>query len=645
MKFSLNCVFLRQNRRISFAFILPIVVFLLFLASLSSAEVNVYFEGDVPRSVLPKWIVVTNLNDADYKLTVYSKREMEKEIIAHRRWAMCFIIPLPPPWHNEFAPTDEWCEVCIYNIRLEKLTTGDVSNKKLRILSKTYYSKVEPDMPKDFLPLPENELRKLFGDKNVPQITLRLGKDRIFTTNDFLVISYLALDDLGVNRISVNRQDSIFTKTYKGITQVSDSIFIPLKLGENQLDILCEDIVGNVSGRQVMVFRKKMEESTISSENRIMIPIQRPTFDFSISLYENKNIWWGGEKIGFIVTVENKGKGKGDVDIVLSGDEYLLKLFSKIRSIGEIEPGKTKSEVFTVDLPTEPPEKEATLYIELKEKIWGESPTKKEQIKVALVKAEKTIVEETPELLYPIPNIFEGKRQKGYALIIGLSKYSNVLAPKYSKNDAEVFSEYVAKVFGISNSKSVYDDKATIGTIKANLTDWLKKKQGFKIIYFAGHGVPDPENPREGDVYLLPYDGDPELKSTLISLKEIAELGANRDDTVLMFLDACFSGGEGRTVQLAQRPLVVAKISETNAITFAAAEGSQPSKEFEKAQHGYFTYYTLLGLKGRADVNGDGWITTTELYDFVKNKVSDATNNVQIPVLRPEKDIRIGRVK
>ncbi len=64
-----------------------------------------------------------------------------------------------------------------------------------------------------------------------------------------------------------------------------------------------------------------------------------------------------------------------------------------------------------------------------------------------------------------------------------------------------------------------------------------------------------------------------------------------------------------------------------------------------EAQHGYITYYTLLGLKGKADANGDGWITTTELYEFVKNRVSDATNDVQIPVLRPEKEIRIGRIR
>jgi len=33
-----------------------------------------------------------------------------------------------------------------------------------------------------------------------------------------------------------------------------------------------------------------------------------------------------------------------------------------------------------------------------------------------------------------------------------------------------------------------------------------------------------------------------------------------------------------------------------------------------------------------------------ENFDLVKTKVSDATNNIQIPILRPEKEIRIGKV-
>jgi tetratricopeptide (TPR) repeat protein len=242
------------------------------------------------------------------------------------------------------------------------------------------------------------------------------------------------------------------------------------------------------------------------------------------------------------------------------------------------------------------------------------------------------------------PPTIRFKRPSGYALAVGLSSYQHAAAPSYSRRDAETFVRYAASVIGVDNAKLVCDEQATGSTIRANLTDWLKKKHGFKVIYFAGHGVPDPENPRNGGVCVLPYDGDPDLKSTLIPVSDLAELGANPDDTVVVFIDACFAG-EGRTVQLASRPLTVSEIPETKAITFAAAEGSQPSKEFEKAQHGYFTYYTLLGLKGKADANNDGWVTTTELYNYVKKNVSDATNEVQVPVLRPAKDVRLGRIR
>jgi hypothetical protein len=43
--------------------------------------------------------------------------------------------------------------------------------------------------------------------------------------------------------------------------------------------------------------------------------------------------------------------------------------------------------------------------------------------------------------------------------------------------------------------------------------------------------------------------------------------------------------------------------------------------------------------------NDDSWVTIIELYNHVKAKVADATNNVQIPVLRPEREIKLGRYK
>lgn len=47
----------------------------------------------------------------------------------------------------------------------------------------------------------------------------------------------------------------------------------------------------------------------------------------------------------------------------------------------------------------------------------------------------------------------------------------------------------------------------------------------------------------------------------------------------------------------------------------------------------YFMYYLRQGLFGRADINGDGKITSYELYAYIKVQVSDKTDGMQNPVL------------
>ncbi len=483
----------------------------------------------------------------------------------------------------------------------------------------------------------------LSWDRERPIITLSSSGGTV-NTKDIKLFARLS-DDRKLDEMKVYLNDNLYkTESFAEQTETERELVFPLNMGDNTIRITLTDWVGKKDEKEIIFTRLRGGEGTYVAGS---LPKGEPPPELNVlaSPMDGNNTVVGGREEGIKVTITNQGRGIAKwVRVILEGDEYLVQTLGKERNLEDIKPGETKTATFSLLMPTELPKREAKIEVVVKEGR-GYSPTYKPSLRFNLIPAEVvTKVEEMVEDVdYDIP---QGsiKRDKGYALIIGLSKYSNVSAPKYAKNDAEVFSKYVSRVFGIANSKTLYDDKATGLTIKANLTDWLKTKRGFKVIYFAGHGVPDPENPREGDVFLLPYDGDPELKSTLISLKEISELGAVEGDTILVFLDACFSGAEGRTVQLASRPLVVSKIKETNAITFAGAEGTQPSKEFEKAQHGYFTYYTLLGLKGKADVDRDGWITTTELYEFVKAKVSDATNNVQIPVLRPEKEIRIGKV-
>ena len=39
--------------------------------------------------------------------------------------------------------------------------------------------------------------------------------------------------------------------------------------------------------------------------------------------------------------------------------------------------------------------------------------------------------------------------------------------------------------------------------------------------------------------------------------------------------------------------------------------------EYDKVGHGYFTYYLLLDLKGKADKDNDRWIDLVDIYNFI----------------------------
>lgn len=61
-----------------------------------------------------------------------------------------------------------------------------------------------------------------------------------------------------------------------------------------------------------------------------------------------------------------------------------------------------------------------------------------------------------------------------------------------------------------------------------------------------------------------------------------------------------------------------------------ASRASEVSEEREELRHGVFTYYLLEGLRGSADLDGDGVITVDEISAYVSRKVSMATREISI---------------
>ncbi len=215
-----------------------------------------------------------------------------------------------------------------------------------------------------------------------------------------------------------------------------------------------------------------------------------------------------------------------------------------------------------------------------------------------------------------------------YALIIGIEHYRDVPSPSGAKLDAEQVARLVKATLGVpeQNILLAIDERATRSDIEKQLR-WLRQNvpQGGRIyFYFSGHGAPDPTT---GTSYIVPYDGDPRfLADTAMQLPEVMKaLSLTKARDVLAIVDSCFSGAGGRSVlPPGTRPLV--KVKESRATPkvalFAASSGAEISGP-AKDGGGLFTTVLLQALGGgRADVDGDGAITLSELLSWVRPRVS-----------------------
>lgn len=82
----------------------------------------------------------------------------------------------------------------------------------------------------------------------------------------------------------------------------------------------------------------------------------------------------------------------------------------------------------------------------------------------------------------------------------------------------------------------------------------------------------------------------------------------------------------------------------------SSSAGAEYALESSEQQNGLFTYSVLEALDGNkeADTNKDGSIEMSELGEYVKNRVSELTNNKQTPNTRRvnlEGDFALAKTK
>ena len=255
-----------------------------------------------------------------------------------------------------------------------------------------------------------------------------------------------------------------------------------------------------------------------------------------------------------------------------------------------------------------------------------------------------------------IPTTHAPEKRAGrlFAVVIGISHYDKgngggqINDLQYADRDAQSMLDFLKSPAGGSvtddDSLLLLNQDATTQSVRHALYSFLTRpqEQDTVVIYIAGHGAPDPLDPR--NLYLLTADSKPDdMGGTAFPMWQLQDvfdrvLKAKR---VLTFADTChsygFSGLRAGTGSKTANNLVNQYLqryaSKGQRAVITASDISESS--FEDAKwgdgHGVFTYYLLRGLKGEADLNHDGVVTAGELFSYLQQSVRQATDGKQNP--------------
>lgn len=210
-----------------------------------------------------------------------------------------------------------------------------------------------------------------------------------------------------------------------------------------------------------------------------------------------------------------------------------------------------------------------------------------------------------------------------FVIAIGNENYSLVPKVAFANNDMNIFAQYCQKTLGIPMQNIRKYKDATFGSMLSALNDIKEIADAYNgdmnvIFYYAGHGIP---NEKDQTAYLLPTDADGKSTEVCFPLarlyKELGELNAK---SVIVFMDACFSGAQRGNGMLASARGVAIKAKEQKPmgklIVLTAASGEETAYPYNEKGHGMFTYFLLKKLN---ESKGD--CSLGELAEYIKTNV------------------------
>jgi len=202
---------------------------------------------------------------------------------------------------------------------------------------------------------------------------------------------------------------------------------------------------------------------------------------------------------------------------------------------------------------------------------------------------------------------------KTFVVSVGIADYPGVKNDlRISDNDAQT----LAKLFRATKDASVsvlVNNQATQSALLSTMRTSFANAQSSDavILYFSGHGTPGA---------LVCHDGLLTYQRIFNMLKGCK---ANRK---IIIADACYAGKMRTSKQQS------ANYNAQNVMLFLSSRTNEKSME-SPYKNSLFTIFLERALRGGADKDRNRQITARELYDFVHDGVTEASGNMQHPVM------------
>ncbi|MYN06884.1 polysaccharide deacetylase family protein ['Massilia aquatica' Lu et al. 2020] len=220
-----------------------------------------------------------------------------------------------------------------------------------------------------------------------------------------------------------------------------------------------------------------------------------------------------------------------------------------------------------------------------------------------------------------------------WAIVIGIDDYAKWPKLQYAVRDAQGVRQTLIDKFGFAAERVVTlkNGEATragiLGAFHDRLAHGGVQKNDRIFVFFAGHGATRKLSSGRDLGYIVPVDAAPDqLATDAIPMTEIQNIAESLSAKhVLFVMDACYSG-LGLTRGGSSSSFLRDNAKRIGRQMLTAGGGDQLVADGGPNGHSVFTWTLLQGLGGKADLNGDGLITATELAAYVAPAVAGVSS-------------------